>query len=55
MGIPMIAMTGLAMKGDKERMLSAGIDDYLSKQFRTGELSQRIKALLTKVPGKDGS
>jgi len=41
--IPIIAITADAMIGDKEKCLSAGIDEYISKPFQPSVLIDKIK------------
>ncbi len=46
--IPIIAMTAHAMKGDKERCLSAGMEGYVSKPIQKEELFKAIAKELNK-------
>lgn len=41
--VPIIAITANAMIGDKEKILSVGIDDYISKPFQPSALVEKIK------------
>jgi len=44
--IPIIAVTACAMKGDKERIIEAGCDAYLSKPIDIRELCEMIAEML---------
>jgi CheY-like chemotaxis protein len=44
--VPIIAITANAMIGDKEKCLSAGIDDYISKPFQPSALIEKIKKII---------
>jgi two-component system OmpR family response regulator len=41
-GIPIVAATSLCGRGDRDRCLAAGCDDYIVKPFTLQQLEQRL-------------
>ncbi len=41
--VPVVAMTANAMKGDREKCIAAGMDDYIAKPVNPKELHEAIK------------
>lgn len=49
-GIPVIALTALAMKGDEARIRAAGCDGYIAKPLAYKEFLATVKAFLPPQP-----
>jgi len=47
--IPIIAQTGMAMQGDREKILQAGFNDYISKPISINRLITSINKHLKKT------
>jgi CheY-like chemotaxis protein len=45
--VPIIALTALAMQGDRKRCLAAGATEYMSKPVRLKKLHEAIQRLLS--------
>jgi CheY-like chemotaxis protein len=50
-GVPVVALTALAMAGDRERALAAGCIGYISKPINTRTFADEVRGyLLAKAP-----
>ena len=54
-GVPVIAMTAYAMRGDKDRFLAAGIDDYVSKPVDVATLQAALARATKAGKPEDGA
>ena len=44
--IKILAVTSFAMKGDRERILAAGVDEYIAKPIDTRQLPLLVRSML---------
>jgi two-component system cell cycle response regulator DivK len=47
-GIPVVALTALAMQGDREKCMEAGFNDYITKPLDTRAFVMKVREYLEK-------
>ena len=52
--VPVIALTALAMKGDKERLLNSGFDCYIPKPISVHEFRKEIEKYTRRICSATG-
>jgi two-component system cell cycle response regulator DivK len=50
-GIPIIATTAFALRGDEEKILASGCDGYMAKPIAISQFLELIETFMLRVPG----
>jgi len=53
--LPVLAITAYAMRGDRESVMNAGFDGYLSKPINSSDVSNEIERLLQRPEDRPGA